>query len=146
MIAYLDTSALIKRYVAERGSKETVALTSQAEVVATSIVSRAEVAAALAKAARTGLLSPAAARKAQRAFVGEWMDLARVLVSEAVVERAQALAWEHALRGSDAVHLASALFWQESVDGATVFATFDRRLWKAAREAGLNSWPDDLEA
>ena len=145
MIAYLDTSALIKRYVAERGSHETIELTADAEVVATSIVSRAEVAAALAKASRVRLLTPAAARKAQRSFAAEWTDLARILVSEAVVKRAESLAWEHALRGHDAVHLASALFWQESMDGATVFATFDRRLWKAAQDAGMSSWPDDLQ-
>jgi uncharacterized protein len=145
LIAYLDTSALIKRYVAERGSRETLELTARAEVVATSIVSRAEVAAALARAARARLLSPASAHGAQRAFAAEWPDLARVFVSEAIVERAESLAWEYSLRGYDAVHLASALLWQESVDGATVFATFDRRLWRAAREAGLNGWPDDPE-
>ena len=52
MIAYFDASALVKRYFAERGSRETIALTAESEMVATSIVTRAEVAAAFAKAAR----------------------------------------------------------------------------------------------
>jgi hypothetical protein len=52
--AYLDGSALLKRYLLERGSRETLALTADSETVATSIVSRAEVAAAFAKATRTG--------------------------------------------------------------------------------------------
>jgi hypothetical protein len=55
VIAYLDASALVKRYLVERGSRETVALTSQAEMIATSIISRAEVAAGLAKAGRVGV-------------------------------------------------------------------------------------------
>ena len=144
MIAYLDTSALVKRYVAERWSQETIDLSSEAEIVATSVVSRVEVAAALAKAARTRVLSAAAARRAQRAFIGEWTHFARVSISEALVERAETLAWEYGLRGYDAVHLASALSWQESVDTGMTFATFDRRLWQAAQKAGLMRWPDDL--
>jgi predicted nucleic acid-binding protein len=52
------------------------------------------------------------------------------------VERAEALAWEHGLRGYDAVHLASALTWQESVGEQIVLATFDQQLWEAASERG----------
>ena len=144
MIAYLDASALVKRYVTERHSAETIELTSTADIVATSLVSRAEVAAALAKAVRSGLLSEADARKAQRTFAGEWPDLARIPVTEALVARADALAWDHALRGYDAVQLASALTWQESVGTDILVATFDAQLWKAAREVGMKPWPASL--
>jgi predicted nucleic acid-binding protein len=75
VIAYLDTSALVKRYVTERRSEETIDLTAAPEVVATSMVSRAEVAAAFAKAVRGGLLSEQEARGAQRTFAGEWQDI-----------------------------------------------------------------------
>ena len=144
MIAYLDASALVKRYLVERGSRETSALTAESEMTATSIVSRAEVAAALAKAARTGLVTHDIARNAQRSFAGDWPDLVRVPVTEALVERAEALAWEHGLRGYDAVQLASALTWQESVGEEIVLATFDQQLWEAARQAGMKAWPDNL--
>lgn len=142
MIAYLDASALVKRYVSERGSRETIALTVDAELTATSIVSRAEVAAALGKAARIGLVTRDVARSAQRSFASDWPDLARVPVTEALVERAEALAWEHGLRGHDAVQLASALTWQESVGQAIVVATFDQHLWEAATRSGLTPWPE----
>ena len=141
MIAYLDASALVKRYVAERGSDETLELTAAADVVATSLISRAEVAAALAKAARVGILPETDARKAQRAFAAEWPDLARVPVTEALMARAASLAWDHGLRGYDAVQLASALQWQESVGADVTLATFDRDLWEAGRHAGLLVWP-----
>lgn len=45
-------------------------------------------------------------------------------VTEAVVARAETLAGDHALRSYDAVQLASALAWQESVGAGTVVATF----------------------
>jgi uncharacterized protein len=144
VIVYLDASALVKRYVVERGSRETVALTAESEMTATSIVSRAEVAAALAKAARSGLVTSNIARNAQRSFAGDWPDFVRVPVTEALVERAEALAWDHGLRGCDAVQLASALTWQESVAIEILLATFDQQLWEAAPKAGVKSWPDTL--
>ena len=144
MIAYLDASALVKRYVSERWSDETITLTTAADVVATSLISRAEVAAALAKAARTKVLSEDDARKALRIFAREWPDLARIPVTDALVARAENLAWDHALRGYDAVQLASALMWQESVGTDIVVATFDTRLWRAVRQTGVKAWPENL--
>lgn len=142
MIAYLDASALVKRYIVERGSKGTIALTADSEMTATSIVSRAEVAAALAKAVRAGLVKDEVAQNAQRKFAGDWPDLVRVAVTESLVERAEGLAWEHGLRGYDAVQLASALTWQESVGEEIVLATFDQQLWQAAKRSGLTVWPE----
>ena len=142
MIAYLDASALVKRFVRERWSEETIELTATADAVATSLVSRAEVAAALARAARSGVLTDQDARKAQRTFAAEWRDLIRLPVTEALVTRAEALAWDQALRGDDAIQLAAGLDWQEAVGTDVLFATFDRPLWTAAAEAGLTPWPE----
>ena len=144
MIAYLDASALVKRYVVEPGSRETVAFTTRSEMTATSIVSRAEVAAAFARAARAGLVKDDVARNAQRWFLADWPDFVRVSVTEALVDRADRLAWEHGLRGYDAVQLASALTWQESVGEPIVVATFDHQLWDAARRSGLHAWPEQF--
>ena len=144
MIAYFDASALVKRHVDERGSAEAIELAARAEVVATSLVSRAEVAAALAKAVRAKLLEEDEARAAQRAFATEWPDIARIPVTEALVSRAETLAWEYGLRGYDAVQLASAVLFQESVGAAVRLATFDKQLWDAARRAGFEPWPETV--
>lgn len=97
--------------------------------------------AAFARAARTKLVTIDAARKAQRAFAADWPDLARVPITEALAERAETLAWEHSLRGYDAVQLASAFAWQDSVGAAVAIATFDTDLSTAAAAAGLKVWP-----
>jgi predicted nucleic acid-binding protein len=144
VIAYFDASAIVKRYVTEPRSAETIDLSIRADVVATSLVSRAEVAAAFAKAVRSSILSGDEARKAQRRFAAEWPDFARLPVTEGLIARAEAIAWDHALRGYDAVQLASALMWQESLGTEVVVATFDTQFWKAARQEGLNAWPTDL--
>ena len=51
------------------------------------------------------------------------------------------LAWEHGLRGCDAVHLATALAWRETLGEAVTVATYDRELWRGALAAGLSPWP-----
>jgi uncharacterized protein len=146
VIAYFDASALVKRYITEPRSAETIELSTTADVVATSVVSRAEVAAALAKAVRSRILLDKEARKTQRAFARDWPDFARLPVTEMLVARAETLAWDHALRGYDAVQLASALIWQESVGLDVIVATFDTQLWRAAQQEGLKAWPTDLVA
>ena len=102
-------------------------------------------AAALAKAVRLGIVEPDKGRKAQRAFASQWPDFAKVPVTEALVARAEALAWDSALRGYDAVQLASALTWQESVGAAITLATFDRQLWDAGKQVGIHVWPETLK-
>jgi uncharacterized protein len=141
VIAYLDASALVKRYVAEAGSPEVEALIGSAQVAGTAVVSRAEVAAALAKATRVGLFTREAAAKALEAFNADWEHLVRLQMGEPLVARAAALAWEHGLRGYDAVHLAAALVWRETLGEPVTVATYDRELWRGAQASGLQPWP-----
>ena len=144
MIVYVDASALVKRYVTEVGSADVNGLTAGATAVATALVTRAEVAAAFARAVRVGVLDDVAGRKAQRRVSREWPNLMRIPVTEALVARAEAVAWAHGLRGYDAVQLASALTWQDALGQEVVLATFDRQLWAVAPEAGLRAWPAKL--
>jgi predicted nucleic acid-binding protein len=144
VILYLDASAIVKRYVTEARSKDVTALIDGAVAVATSMVSRAEVAAAFARAVRLGVLDEAGGRGAQRRFAREWPDFVRIPVTEALVARAEALAWQHVMRGYDAVQLAAALTWQDAIGQDAVLATFDQQLTKASVEAGLRVWPEDV--
>ena len=141
---YLDTSALVKCYIAEDGSDDVIALMADAAAVATSLVTRTEVAAALAKAVRDDRVDEDEAQRAHRKFLREWADFGRVPITDALVERADALAWEHGLRAYDSVQLAAALACEDMVGALgvdVVLATFDRQLRKAAAQAGLSTWP-----
>ena len=141
MIAYLDASALVKRYVDEADSRAVHALVADAAAVSTATISGAEVPAAIAKAARMALLTRREAEAAVQAFQADWDYLIRLQVTEALVRRAASLAWEQALRGFDAVHLAAALLWAEATGEPAHLATFDRQLWHAAHAFGLPPWP-----
>lgn len=144
-MVYLDTSALVKRYVLEPGSQVVSDLIATAGIVATSTVTRAESAAAFSKAARVGSLTNDGARACHNAFLLEWKNYVRIRVTEALVARADGLAWTHKLRGYDAIHLAAALEWQDRVGEAVTLCTFDRELWNAGGDAGLERRPSSLD-
>jgi len=141
LILYLDASALVKRYVHEAGSPETEAFIEVAATVVTSVVSRTEVEAALAKAVRLKAITGRVGQTSRQRFAEDWVDLVRLPVSEGLTIRAGELAWRFALRGYDALHLASALGAREMTGSDVTLATFDRQLWQAGREAGLAVWP-----
>ena len=143
MIVYADTSALVKLFVEEENSAQTRAMLGQAQAMGTGQLSRAELGAALARGARLGYLSESESLEARKRLAAVWHTWIHIVVEEKLVVRAEGLAWEHALRGYDAVHLASALAWQEAVDAKVILATFDQELWQAAKDAGLESWPED---
>ena len=144
MIVYLDASALVKKYIEEIGSQHVDQLLDYANVIGTSLISRAEVSAAMARTVRTGAVSQQEASAALDIFRTEWADLARLEITETTVARADELAWQHGLRGYDAVHLATALVWQETILESITLATFDRQLWQSGQAAGLGVWPADL--
>jgi predicted nucleic acid-binding protein len=146
MILYLDASSLVRRYVAEAGSAEVAAAISQAVVTGTTLVSRAEVAAALGKAVRVKALTQEEALAALQVFRNDWVDLVRIQVTEMVIARADLLAWDHQLRGYDAIQLASALAWQDALGEQVTMATFDKHLWVVAESVGLAACPADLPA
>ena len=144
MIVYADASALVKRYLAEAESAAVDRLVARASVIGTSAISRAEVSAAIARAARLQVIASAEALKALQTFRAQWADLIVTPVNQALVAQADLLAWERGLRGYDAVHLASAMLWREGLSEPVLLATFDRELWAAAQQVGLDVWPESL--
>jgi predicted nucleic acid-binding protein len=91
MILYLDSSALVKRYVREAGSTEVEELIVQADAVGTGLIGRAEVAAALARAGRIGYLGRDDAEAALQVFRAQWCRLARLQLTEPLLARAAGL-------------------------------------------------------
>jgi len=143
MILYLDSSAIVKEYISESGSGETLAAVEQAETIATAVLSRVEVIAAFHKAVRVNVISQDDANRTIRAFNKRWRDLVRTRVTERLVKHASELAGSQSLRGYDAVHLASAAAWQQAIGRNVTLATFDLQLWRSARKIGLSVFPEN---
>lgn len=134
MILYLDTSSLVKLYVAEAGSDEVRRLVDEADVVATSVIAFPEARSAFARLAREGTLTLEELDSVRRGFLQDWESFLKIRVLKRVYERAGELTEEHGLRGFDALHLASFVEVLEQADGEDAeLSAFDSRLNAAAR-------------
>jgi len=139
---YLDTSALVKLYVAEEGSPLCRQAVADARLVSTSAVAYVEARAAFARKRRERALSPAAHRGLVRALNGDWGRYLRIEASDALIHEAASMADRHRLRGYDALHLASAVLLRNRLAEEVIFSSWDRTLEAAARREGLRSLPD----
>jgi len=143
-IIYLDTSALLKQYIGEPGAEDVEQLIDKADGTGTVEVTKAEIASAMSRTMRAGMISPDEGQDAWKEFLKDWPFITVLVVSTRLVERAASLAWKYRLRGYDAVHLAASMLWQETLAAPVTLATFDRKLWLAGREAGMDVWPEGL--
>jgi uncharacterized protein len=141
VIAYLDSSALVKLVLEEAGSDDVALLWDGADAVLTSRVAYPEARAALAAARRAGRMSQGQHTRAVALWDGYWRSARVIELDDALALEAGSLAEEHALSGFDAVHLASALLVRG--DGA-ILATYDARLHRAAVAEGFAVLPGDL--
>lgn len=146
MVLYVDTSALLKRYVAEAESENVIAKMDAATATSTALITRTEVAAALSRARRENRMDADEARRVEQAFLEDWADVRKVPVTEELVGSAAQLSWTRELRAYDAVQFAAGLRCQAILARLredTVFACFDKKLRRAARAEGLETWPVD---
>ncbi len=134
---YLDTSALIKLYVEEAGTDRVEAAIDRVEVVATSVVAYAEARAALARRHRENDFTASEYQGIVSELDASWQGYERLGVTEGLAREAGELAEEHALRGFDAVHLASALRLAQRFPSSS-FLAFDERLTAAAERTSLS--------
>ena len=109
---FLDSSAVVKRYVRETGSDfvDELAASDNDNTIFLADIMRVEVAAAIARRLKGGSVAKQDARDALIAFD---YDLASryvpLEISPILLTDAMSLATKHALRGYDAVQLAAAL-------------------------------------
>jgi uncharacterized protein len=139
-IVYFDSSAFVKLVVEEDGSALAAALWNGADLVVSSRLAYPEVRAALAAARRAGRLSGASFTRAEAVWENFWGATRAVELSERVAAHAGHLASRHALRGADAVHLASALAMGTA---DLVFAVWNQRLRDGAVTADLAVAPQE---
>ncbi len=141
---YLDSSGIVKRYVKETGSAWVAVIADPASKneILTSLMSGAEVVAAICKSGRTGSITPQDVAKALATFKSEFRSNFTVInVSDQIIDQAMTLAEKHGLRGYDSVQLATAL--ELNTDRALAnasplfFVSGDNKLNAAAQAEGL---------
>ncbi len=129
MIVYFDTSAIIKLLIEEQGSDRAAEIWRRADLAVSSQLLYVEARAALAAAHRGGRLDHPGLAQAGAGLETVHSELRVIALDEPLVRAAGDLAEQLALRGYDAVHLASAL----AINADDVLlATWDHDLGEAA--------------
>lgn len=141
---FLDSSALVKRYVPETGSAwiQTIADAATGNLLIISRITWVEVLSALARRLREGSLSATDVDLIIQQFRYDLNNHYQIVeLDRTVTENAGQLVNQYPLRAYDAVQLASVLRIQPAFATATstslVFLTADDRLLTIAQTAGL---------
>ncbi|MEZ0365682.1 type II toxin-antitoxin system VapC family toxin [Mycobacterium sp. pUA109] len=141
-LVYFDASAFVKLLTTETGSSLASALWDGCDAAVSSRLAYPEVRAALAAATRNHDLTESELADAERDWENFWAATRPVELTATVERHAGQLARVHALRGADAVHLASALAIGEP---DLIVAVWDRRLHAATQVAGCRVAPAQLD-
>jgi predicted nucleic acid-binding protein len=144
-VYYLDTSALVKRYVCESGTNWLRKLIDPAldHDLYTVRITGPEMVAAFYRKVREKAISPALAARLSTRFRIDWQQRYLIIeVNAAIADHAMDLAAQYGLRGYDAVHLAAALELEQQRQqlqlSSLIFVSADANQLKAASSIGLS--------
>jgi predicted nucleic acid-binding protein len=129
---FVDSSALAKRYIEEKGSDRLQAIISSASALGVSVICIPELISALCRRRRERRLSSQQYRDAKAAVLSDIEDASVIGISEEVIARSVELLEHFPLRSADALHIACVAEWS-----AELFVSADERQARAARAHGL---------
>ncbi|MBC8186374.1 type II toxin-antitoxin system VapC family toxin [candidate division KSB1 bacterium] len=140
MIIFIDTSAWIKYFIEEDGTREIqefmiVESSIETNQFSASAVTYAEVHATLKRALKGKRITQDQFDQAISVFRDQWENVDIPIVDNTLIVKSGKLANEYALKGCDAFQLASAL-----IVHASIFINSDVELHEAAKKCGLQVW------
>jgi predicted nucleic acid-binding protein len=129
---FLDTSALAKRYIAEHGSDQVLAVCQQADSLVVSVICLPELISTLSRLVRERKLASALYQELKGDMIADLADVDICQITQEVLASVVSLLELHPLRAMDGLHLACAL-----ACAPDAFVSADHRQLSAARKAGL---------
>ncbi|MBI3756750.1 MAG: type II toxin-antitoxin system VapC family toxin [Deltaproteobacteria bacterium] len=137
---YLDASAWVKRYYQETGTRWVQKLFTEGMTLTCASLGVVEVTATLARKAKAREISRGRLTQKVRELDEDWSRFIQIHLNVEAVTQAREVARQRALRGADAIHLASALLLRSrfvEAEDRLVFVASDHQLKTAAQSAGL---------
>ncbi|RJP30639.1 MAG: PIN domain-containing protein [Phycisphaerales bacterium] len=137
---FLDSSALVKRYILEDGTPRVVGLVRGSDALAVSRITKVEVTSTLVRRSRGGDLDPATLDRLLEAMEREFRTRFEIQpLNDSTLSRSVKLARSHELRAADAIQLASAVQCADTIgdQAALTLVSSDRELNAAAGREGL---------
>jgi predicted nucleic acid-binding protein len=140
-MAYPDSSALVKRYLAESDSDQFTDVWELPQTHSISVVGYAEVMAAFGRRRREGTVPEETYRILTSSFKEDWQSLNVLAISAHLNDIVERLTYRYPLRGFDSIHLASAIELRNILGEEVEFVSADDRLRLAAREEQFSVFP-----
>ena len=136
--AYFDTSALVKRYVRERGSAQVRSLLRRYDFLS-SAITPVELLSALGRKKRAGDVSEEEFSTLLSRIQSERLRWELVEVTSSILSRAEeVIQGALPLRALDALHVASSMAFQAATSVEIPFVTGDGRQRDAANQLGMD--------
>ncbi len=139
-IYYLDASAWVKRYYQELGTKWIQTLLAENLSIASATLGLIEVLATLARKRRSGEIEPNLYQIKLQEVDADWERFIQIQLTSEIVEISKSLTNRFALRGADAIHLASAFLLKERFvhqNDQLILVTSDLELIAAAQDSKM---------
>ncbi len=137
MICYLDSSALVKRYIREDGTERMNSLITGAKMLVTSKLTYAETLSAFFKKHRAKELSEKHLNAVLTTFENDWAYFLVVEFGDEMLPLIKKLVGKHYLKGADSIHLSSALWLKTAMKQDITFVASDSTLLAAAQAETL---------
>jgi predicted nucleic acid-binding protein len=134
---YFDSSALLKRYIEEKGSDKVNALLRERWIAAASRLAYPEILAAMTRRHRAKGIETGAFERVRKAFKDDWAFLTVIELNQQVFQIIDQIVAKYGLKGADSVHLSSALWLKKATKEDILFVASDLELIQAAKTEKL---------
>ena len=135
---YLDSSALVKRYLRETGSDAVQSIVRAERTIATSKLTYPEMLSALMRKHRAGEVEQNSLRTVIDKFESDWYHFFVIEFHDELLPTVRTLLRKYPLKGTDTVHLSSALWLGRAAGENVTFVASDLNLLKAAEAENLD--------
>lgn len=136
-VYYVDTSALIKRYIEESGSEKVEHLwPTDSKKIFTASLTYAEMYAGFYRLNRNGRISGKHLARSCEEFESDWRTLVVIEFASEVQKNVSKIISKVSLRGADLVHMASVVYLLERNLNCELL-TYDERMVQASEDLGV---------
>jgi predicted nucleic acid-binding protein len=134
---YFDSSALVKRYLKEKGTDVVLSLTTREEFVATSKLAYPELLSTFMRKNREGELQEEPLKSIWNRLEADWLEFFIIEIHDELLPLVKSLIRKYPLKGADSIHLASALWLESMTKTEVMFIASDMSLLDAATKENL---------
>ncbi len=135
---YLDTSAYLKLFIRESGSTKARKIVRQSRVLSSAVLA-IESYSALSRRRHSGEIGGKEFETLVSRIKESILSIETVRVTDEILQRAEQVTLRSNARALDAIHISSALLFQEAVAISLPFITSDKKQCDAAGRQGLET-------